>query len=240
MRGRRAKEKGFTLLELVLVLGIIAVLSAIFLPIGLNALRDSDLTKAQVDTEQIATALTQFFKDLRYMPACDGADCDPRIATGTGDNNNLAFLAVGEGSGDVSGKYPPEATTKLSGTATFMWDLGTNDEATAAKNNAFNHLVINNPDASSTVGEADVDYTATGGRRWRGPYVSRLGLDPWGNAYVVSIGAMEANGSPITKPTTGEKSRGWIISAGPNGLLETAPDATSLGGDDIGFIFVQE
>jgi prepilin-type N-terminal cleavage/methylation domain-containing protein len=236
----RAKERGFTLLELVLVLAIIAVLASIFLPIGMNALKETDVTKANADVQELATALTQFFKDLRYMPACDGADCDPRIATGTGDNNNLAFLAVGDGSGDLSGKYPPEATTKLSGTATFMWDLATNDESTAAKNNFFNHVVINNPDHSATVGEAGVDYTTTGGRRWRGPYVSRLGPDPWGNAYIVSIGAMEADGSPITKPTTNEKSKGWIISAGPNGILETAPDASSLGGDDIGFIFFTE
>lgn len=231
MTVRGVREKGFTLLELVLVLGIIAVLAAIFLPIGLNALRESDLTKANADVQEIATALTQFFKDLRYMPACSGADCDPRIGTGAGDNNNLKFLAVVSGPGDPSGKYPPELST-----LTTPWAFTTADDATTpAKNNFFNHVVLNNPNADATIGEAGKDYTTTGSRRWKGPYVSRLGVDPWGNAYIVSIGAMEADGSLIVA-----NAKGWIISAGPNGVLETEPDGTVLGGDDIGFIFFQE
>ena len=229
--GRRDKtEGGFTLLEMVLVLAIIAVLAAIFLPLGMNQLREADLTKANADVQQIAASLTQFFKDLRYMPACNAADCDPRISTGVGDTNNLKFLAVVEGSGDPSGKYPPELST-----LTTAWGLAAADEATPAKNDLFNHVVLNNPNTDANLGEAGKDYTTTGMRRWKGPYVSRLGGDPWGNAYIVSIGAMEADGTRLVA-----NAKGWIISAGPNGILETEPDGTILGGDDIGMIFFQE
>lgn len=228
MTERRAKEKGFTLLELVLVLAVIAVLAAIFLPIGMNQLRQADITKANADVQQVAAALTQFFKDLRYFPACNSplgnADCSPRVGTGATDNNNLKFLAVGEGAGDLSGKYPP-------GTTDPVWDFAANDDAaTPAKNNAFNHLVVNDPVANATAGEV-TDYPTTG-RAWGGPYIARLGLDPWGNAYVISVGAMEADGTVIAA-----NAKGWILSAGPNGTIETAPDDLVLGGDDIGFIY---
>jgi prepilin-type N-terminal cleavage/methylation domain-containing protein len=232
-RAKRFGTGGFTLLEMVIVLGIIAVLAAIILPTGMNALREADLTKANADLSEIAAALTQFFSSLRYMPACSspgvGADCDPRYGTGASDNNNLKFLAIIEGSGDPSGKYPPE------GTLTTPWAFGSADETAAAKNNAFNHLVINNPNGDATVAEALKDYSETGSRRWKGPYAARFGLDPWGNAYIVSIGAMEKDGSKIVT-----NAKAWIISAGPNGVLETEPDGTVLGGDDLGFIFAQE
>jgi prepilin-type N-terminal cleavage/methylation domain-containing protein len=226
MRKRRFGTSGFTLLEMVIVLAIVAVLAAIFLPSGMNALREADLAKANADVQEIAAGLTQFFGNLRYMPACNTADCDPRIATGGGDNNGLKFL----GAGDLSGKYPPELST-----LTTAWALTTADELTPAKNNAFNHLVINNPDAGATIGEAGKDYTTTASKKWKGPYAARLGLDPWGNAYIVSIGAMEKDGSPIVT-----NAKAWIISAGPNGVLETEPDGATLGGDDIGFTFGQE
>ena len=59
-----------------------------------------------------------------------------------------------------------------------------------------------------------------------------LGLDPWGHAYVISVGAVELGGQPISPGA-----QAWVLSAGPNGILETTPDAVVLGGDDRGFIF---
>jgi hypothetical protein len=43
--------------------------------------------------------------------------------------------------------------------------------------------------------------------------------DPWRNAYLVNLGARGAV---------------WIVSAGPNGVLETPFESTALAGDDIG------
>jgi hypothetical protein len=71
---------------------------------------------------------------------------------------------------------------------------------------------------------------ATGGRfAWRGPYLRTLGEDPWGNQYVVNVGKLQP----------GQNRQAWVISAGPNGTIDTPFDATTtdaaaLGGDDIG------
>jgi hypothetical protein len=89
--------------------------------------------------------------------------------------------------------------------------------------------VRNDPNGDGLVNASDYPRT---GRGWQGPYVARLGLDPWGNAYIVSVGAMQSGGLPVAPRT-----RGWILSAGPNGILDTPPSADILAGDDNGFIF---
>ena len=60
--------------------------------------------------------------------------------------------------------------------------------------------------------------------RWRGPYVTHVGPDPWGRRYLVWTG------------TSGPGSRTWILSAGEDGVVQTAPDAATLAGDDVGVI----
>jgi hypothetical protein len=63
------------------------------------------------------------------------------------------------------------------------------------------------------------------GFQWRGPYVEKIGADPWGRAYVVLLGGFQ---TAQRKP--------WILSAGPNGLIETDPGSMVCGGDDIGYV----
>jgi general secretion pathway protein G len=59
--------------------------------------------------------------------------------------------------------------------------------------------------------------------KWKGPYMTSISPDPWGNFYLVNTPAMLATSGPI-----------WIISAGPNGNLETNADSATLVGDDVG------
>lgn len=46
--------------------------------------------------------------------------------------------------------------------------------------------------------------------------------DAWGRCFLLNAGGW-VSGGPV-----------WLLSAGPNGLVETPPDAQALGGDDIG------
>jgi type II secretory pathway pseudopilin PulG len=62
-------------------------------------------------------------------------------------------------------------------------------------------------------------------RNWRGPYMSVRRGDPWGNRYVVVIDRKRSAGT----------ARGWVLSAGPNGVFETRGNDAELGGDDVGF-----
>ena len=59
-------------------------------------------------------------------------------------------------------------------------------------------------------------------RRWRGPYLEPMPPDPWGFRYVAWVRNFNA-GKPV-----------WVISAGPDGRIQTGPDAMAIMGDDIG------
>ncbi len=64
-------------------------------------------------------------------------------------------------------------------------------------------------------------YPVTGDMMWRGPYATgALPADPWGRPYIVNVAA--------TGPV-------WVLSAGSNGKVQTAPTDNVARGDDIGF-----
>ncbi len=51
---------------------------------------------------------------------------------------------------------------------------------------------------------------------------SGMPTDAWGRCFLLNAGAW-TSGGPI-----------WLLSAGPNGVIDTPPNALALGGDDIG------
>jgi len=66
---------------------------------------------------------------------------------------------------------------------------------------------------------------AMGGGNWNGPYVADLQADPWGQAYLVNVdGWLDL------------RERALVLSAGPNGRVETSPYARAAGGDDVVFL----
>lgn len=232
MRRISRLNHGFTLIEMIFVLAIIITLVAIITPLAMDKLAQSRTAKAQADIDGIATALSSFFADLGNFSSCDSADCNPLDDAA----NNLRYLAVGTGTGDLTLQLPADTGA--------LWSLAGDTSGTPTRNNVFNHLAVNNPNADATTDDAAADYRTTGTSRWRGPYITKLGVDPWGNAYIVHVGAMQRNGCPVnstgatplcTVPLAG--ARGWILSAGPDGNLDTGPTATALAGDDLGYIF---
>lgn len=222
-------QPGFTLMELVIVLAIVVVLASIFLPMGVKKLQKADDATADATVAGIGAALGAFFEDLRHFPVCD-TGCGS--VSGLATNKGISFLAFGDGSGDLSGQYPDSTGT---------WSLTTNDNATPAKNNGYNHLVTNDPGADGTANDGTNDYPTTGSFKWSGPYLFRTTTDPWGKAYIANVGAMESGGTGISAaglPATPQF--GWILSAGPDKVLDTLPTDTQLQNDDRGFIFHTE
>ena len=88
----------------------------------------------------------------------------------------------------------------------------------------FNHIMQNNPE--------NVNWGAYTG--WKGSYLARNfdKYDPWGNSYII-----------YTRPLWREKTYtgkdeevAWILSGGPNEMIETWPTDIELQGDDIGMV----
>lgn len=229
MKRPNFRQGGFTLVELVFVIAIIVVLASIFLPLAISKLNKADEAVADASIQEIASALTSFYDDLRHFPTCSATNCNTSFDSA---GNNLVFLAFGEGFGDLSGTYPSNAA------GANNWDLTTNDDSTTpARNNGANHVVTNDPIADTTSNDA-TDYKTTGSKSWKGPYIARVNTDPWGKTYIAYVGAMEASGQTVSGASSTQ--RGWILSAGPNNSLNTLPSSTTLSSDDRGFIFHTE
>jgi len=69
-------------------------------------------------------------------------------------------------------------------------------------------------------------YPVTGEFAWRGPYLPEAPEDPWGNRFIVNVRWLQPGASPNVV---------WVLSAGPNKIIETTFAEPSLAGDDIGF-----
>jgi len=218
-------QRGFTLVEMIFVLAIILTLVAIFLPLATSKLSDANTTRTKADEDAISAALTAFYTDLSLWPASDGSSAT---------NQTLAHLFVGDGGATITSSNPTTAGAgwHTGGTAPNKFDSGVAPVGTAATvANAFNHLSVNDPNATGGANSTN-DYRTTGGKRWRGPYIAKLASDPYGNNYVVNIGPITGTGNSLVSTE-----QGWILSAGPNGLLNTAATDTASSSDDIGYIF---
>lgn len=187
--GKR-NERGFTLIEVVVVVAVIAILAAVLTPYITKYIDDSKIAKARNEAQVIAAAVTNAYKDLGRWPN--------RINAAT----------------DYGGLYTGATTP-----AVAFFGAATGWTAAGAGWNALDtHLVTNGH-----------TYPAAGDTKWSGPYATTLPVDPWGRPYVINA----ANFTSAVVPPIPV----WILSAGPNGVIETniAAATTVTGGDDIGF-----
>ena len=92
-------------------------------------------------------------------------------------------------------------------------------------------LSSNSGDLGNILERNTPNYTTTGKFAWRGPYLTDIASDPWGNKYYVNGPGM----------AFGQKKAVFVLSAGPNGVIDTTfsqdtgsgSSAVTVGGDDI-------
>lgn len=194
-------KKGFTLIEMVVVLAVVAVLAAILVPEIANHIKDSKVTRAVNETQVITAAIMMLNKD-----------------TGRWPNTNTNALTPGTLSRLLSGNTGDSVPTSSKAGARLgaaNWgNLGPTKQLS-------DFLFYNNPDddqGASNQNQAGQDYPIGGQFAWRGPYIDQDSyLDPWGNQYVIS--AMYFPGGPLA-----DNHRAIILSAGNDGLWSTAFD----------------
>lgn len=180
MAAPRYARGGFTLIEIVIVIAVIAILAGIATPSIVKNIQDSRIAQAKSDTKEIAATIASFYKDVGRWPSTDGA-------------NDLVYLVSGTGDMPVA---------------------GTGVDGWAGNSDTFSDQLIDN----------DPSYTTTGEFAWRGPYQTEFGTDPWGKKLVCNVGNLSAGS---TTPV-------YVLSAGPDGILQTDVGAL-LAGDDVGF-----
>jgi len=158
----KKKEHGFTLIEMVVVLAIIAVLASTLTPMVLRHVEDSRIARAQSEVKTIGGAIAAFERDLRTYPLfVDGSDTD----------YEQMDIVVLQGPGDMPQEDPPSDWTVATPTG---------DEISGgSRGELVEHLIENGPSYPTSRTE-DKPFM------WKGPYMENLGPDPWGNKYLVN------------------------------------------------------
>lgn len=172
-------EKGFTLVEVLVVAGIIAILAGILVPLILKEIDESRISRAYGDIRAISTAMIIYKKDTGQWPDMH-ADCNHSVTLLSGGSN----LPVG------------------------FTEKGFDDNTEGFYDTYF---VYN--DLANTCNIPN----------WKGPYLTSVMGDPWGNSYITNASAFRSTTGPI-----------WILSAGPDGVVDTFANSPSLINDDIG------
>jgi len=205
---------GFTLIEIVIAVAIVAIFAAALSPMVFRHLEDAKMGKASNETEVIANAVMSYYKDVGKWP----------ITNADGPSGN----SIGR---VLSGTVVPTAAGAGASTGADSWgDFGTAKQLG-------DYLFYNNADddtgaAGADANEASADWPTSGQNAWRGPYVASYSVaDPWGNAYVINSKYFQGSYTGTVRHNV------YVLSAGPNGTWETSfNDATTekISGDDIG------
>jgi prepilin-type N-terminal cleavage/methylation domain-containing protein len=156
------RSRGFTLVEVVVVLAVVLLLSAIAVPLVTGYIEDGRRTRATAEIKTIAGAVTNFYKDYGKWPARSNAGVD-----------NVLFVLY-------TGSALPAANPFAAAHQFDTWALnGTNGDVLD------NQLLRNTPK-----GSAGGAYPTTGQFIWRGPYLAGgMGNDPWNRPYVINVTA---------------------------------------------------
>ena len=149
------RAEGFTLIEVVVVIAVVAILAAILTPTVVKNIDDSKVARAKNEVQVIGAAMTSFYKDLGRWPT----------SRGTAGNPDYLYLLYGPGNAPTSG-----------GNNTVYWRNNAGWPA-ARKDTFTHHLIENNPKDAGAV------YPSTGEYKWHGPYLAEIKADPWGTHY---------------------------------------------------------
>lgn len=106
-------KKGFTLVELVVVIAIIGVLAAILVPTMLGVVQDSRITSANSSAQQVKDRVTEFFTKMDAAKASYKGTGHKIVITITGGNwvlgaasgTSTTAAAGGSGTGDAASTF---------------------------------------------------------------------------------------------------------------------------------------
>ncbi len=87
---RHRKSEGFTLIEVVITLAIVAILGAILVPLVARNIQSARLARAQSDASNIGKAILAFNKDMALWPVYRGASMRRLLFSDRDVDNNGA------------------------------------------------------------------------------------------------------------------------------------------------------
>lgn len=216
-------ERGYvSLTEAAATTAIGLTLAAVAAPVIINVGDDAKASRSRQDTVAIQQSISKFVADVGEFP----------IRGGVGGGVGIQVVMP-------SNKVAAESDHLEAVNCERTGDTATNDpiltvESDCASlsgvgNNLNNHLAFDKLSTLS-LGYAEGKDGVTPKRNWNGPYIKELQTDPWGRNYIVYTRGMHQSVSGTSKAQT----YAWILSAGPDGVLQTTKLDSKVQGDDIG------
>jgi len=95
----RPSERGFTLVELMVVVAIIALIATIIIPNYVHSRQQAAAATSEANLKEIATSLELYYADNYHYPNKTGANVDPTAIFGAANNQYLAQSPVDPVSG---------------------------------------------------------------------------------------------------------------------------------------------
>lgn len=159
-------NRGFSLIEVVVGVAIIALMAAVLVPYVGRYLEDARITRAKSDTRSIAATVASFSKDMALYPVFpDGTKLDKAQET-------------------VVALYTKEGEDPTVGSTGWAADAETGTSYETLEN----QLINNTPSGASAKAYPTSGKTYV----WKGPYTAEFKPDPWGNKYLVSVEGLQS------------------------------------------------
>jgi prepilin-type N-terminal cleavage/methylation domain-containing protein len=225
-RNRLASERGFTLIEVLVAVAIVAIVAGAITPLVLKYIGDARRARALSDARTIGQAILSFNLDTGRWPVSNDGTL--------GDAGELSRL-VGLAEGDISAGNIPGGAGSATGDGN--WDGGSDGGAAGAIED---YLKFN------ADGDTDPLYPVSSNPAlspgWNGPYLQSVPTDPWGNPYVINVRYLDGAGVGSVTTAMEQDHAVFVISAGANSVFETSFDDDTalsndgLGGDDVGWM----
>lgn len=156
-------RRGFTLIEMIFILGIVTIFAAILIPLIEKTINDAKITRAVNEVQVIASGMVNFYKDVCRWPNTRKSDLSPNL-----------YLLYGEGS---VGTYDGDGCGSSGNLCKGWWNI-----ISRAKDTFTNQLIQN-----TLGGYPSRNYPTSGSCAWRGPYLRDVKPDPWGHHYSCNI-----------------------------------------------------
>lgn len=201
-------KKGFTLIEVIVVIAVVAILAAMLTPSIIKHIEDARISTVQNDVSVIGASMTNMYKDVGRWPI----DSTPQVT-----GNNLYVMETE--SGTAAG---------YNGAGTTGWTTW----GAAYRATFEDHLIYNDPDEDDANGEVADDYpVAPSSYPWKGPYLVSYGADPWGNKFYCNVIGFWYSSSYESVFVLSAGADGSVNTD----VSQMVTDPPTVGGDDIVF-----